>query len=95
MDPEKYAAIRKHLGTREYAFTEYADGTRGITQFQLLAAKGPSPMIGVTDEFVEDFSADEIVHKLVEWDVLGVATGAPEKLVLVTRQGVEIKNRAL
>lgn len=93
MDPEKYGAIRKHLGTSEYAFTEYADGTRGITQFQLLAAKGSSPIIGVSDEFVEDFSAEEIVHRLREWDVLGLAKAMPDKLILVTQQGVEIKDR--
>ena len=93
MDPQKYAAIKEYLGTRRYAVTEYVDGTHGTTQFQILREEGRSPLIALTDEFIADFDVHEILEKLTEWTVREKALDAPDKLLVVTTRGIEMKPR--
>jgi hypothetical protein len=93
MDPEKYAALKEYFSANQYAVTEYTDHKPGITQFLLPDVNGHSPLVAIADEFVGDFSATEILDRLRELAVLEKALAEPDKLVVVTQDGVELKPR--
>jgi hypothetical protein len=94
MDESKHKAIKDYLQTeKKCTVTEYADGTKGIWQFQVLQTKGPSPIVALTDEFIDDRSATEIAAKLNEWKVIEQALAAPDKLLTVASAGVKIGPR--
>jgi len=93
MDETKYAALKKYFGSDKYAVTEYANGKRGIWQFQLLVKQGRSPMVALSEEFIDDLSVDQIVAKLTAWNVVEQALAHPDMLVMVRHDGISLEAR--
>ncbi|GIK76255.1 MAG: hypothetical protein BroJett021_52430 [Chloroflexota bacterium] len=95
MDEKKYSAIKDAMRAAfpHARIAEHADGVRGIWKFQILRERGPSPMIGITDELIEDYESDDILKKLNEWQVFKLADDHAASLVLVTTKGPVIDDR--